>query len=490
MNHLFFDRRVTILVLNVLLGISLSICAETIPSVLPQSAAKTDLAKSLFQLGLRYAKGKGVPKDEAEAAKWTRKAAGQGHTSAQRQLGVLYTNGQGVAQNDAEAAAWFRRAAEQGQADAQSMLGANLADTGAYVESLKWLFLAESSWSRDAANDAKQVLDLIKQETTPAQIAEGKRQAVEWRETSKGHAAIHKSPQRTNGKNSEASKQFELGMSYMIGGKGVEKNEELGIKLIEKSAIQGYEKAEYELGIRYWEGKGVRQDYALGEKWLKKAAEKDNPMAQMILADAYYKGGKIPQNDKEAIRLCKILVDPFPGHGVVLGDYYSKGVEVPLDHKIAADYFKRAAEYGDETGQMRLAYCYVDGQGVPQSDANAVVWFKKAAEQGNSVAQECLGIAYSIGKGVEEDMVKAAHWRERAANSGNVGCQFKIGVHYLAGQGVPKDNVLAYKWLNIAAASGSEEAGEMREKAASAMTPEQIAEAQKLSREWKSIMPK
>lgn len=48
-----------------------------------------------------------------------------------------------------------------------------------------------------------------------------------------------------------------------------------------------------------------------------------------------------------------------------------------------------------------------------------------------------------------------------------------------------KDDVLAYKWLNLAAASGNNEAEELRKEAANSMTPDQIAEAQKLSREWK-----
>ena len=49
--------------------------------------------------------------------------AEQGNVLAQLGLGVIYDEGRGVRQDDAEAARWFRRAAEQGQAHAQNNLG-------------------------------------------------------------------------------------------------------------------------------------------------------------------------------------------------------------------------------------------------------------------------------------------------------------------------------------------------------------------------------
>jgi TPR repeat protein len=59
---------------------------------------------------------------------------------------------------------------------------------------------------------------------------------------------------------------------------------------------------------------------------------------------------------------------------------------------------------------------------------------------------------------------------------------------YEAGIGVPKDYVLAYMWWNLAAARslpGDTVAAEARDKVAAKMTADQIAEAQKLAREWK-----
>ena len=65
-----------------------------------------------------YAKGEGVPKDDAEAVKWYRKAAEHGYANGQYKLGAIYANGQGVPQDYAEAYVWLSLAAAGGQDDA------------------------------------------------------------------------------------------------------------------------------------------------------------------------------------------------------------------------------------------------------------------------------------------------------------------------------------------------------------------------------------
>ncbi len=55
---------------------------------------------------------------------------------------------------------------------------------------------------------------------------------------------------------------------------------------------------------------------------------------------------------------------------------------------------------------------------------------------------------------------------------------------YNNGLGVPRDYVFALMWWNIAVESGHEDAQRDREIVAKQMTPDQIAEAQRLAREW------
>src|SRR5262245_48134220 len=71
------------------------------------------------------------------------------------------------------------------------------------------------------------------------------------------------------------------------------------------------------------------------------------------------------------------------------------------------------------------------------------------------------------------------------AEQGNANAQYKLGVFYDNGLGVPQDKVSAYMWLNLSASQGREGAAAFRDLIARRMTPAQIEEAQKLTREWK-----
>lgn len=104
-----------------------------------------------------YAKGDKVPKDVAEAAKWFRMAAEQGHAAAQNNLGWMYASGNGVAKDDVEAVRWYQLAAEKGHASAQTNLGW-MYDEGHGVpqdraEALKWYRLAAAQGHVAAQNN-------------------------------------------------------------------------------------------------------------------------------------------------------------------------------------------------------------------------------------------------------------------------------------------------------------------------------------------------
>lgn len=61
---------------------------------------------------------------------------------------------------------------------------------------------------------------------------------------------------------------------------------------------------------------------------------------------------------------------------------------------------------------------------------------------------------------------------------------FQRGVSYSTGKGVPFDLVLAHKWFNAAALQGCKDAAAWRAELAREMTQAQIAEAQRLARQW------
>ena len=105
-------------------------------------------------------------------------------------------------------------------------------------------------------------------------------------------------------------------------------------------------------------------------------------------------------------------------------------------------------------------------------------------------SQNYLGQAYVSGQGVPQNYRAAAMWFRKAAEWGKVWAQFYLGELYYSGQGVPQDYVEAHKWFNLAASRyrpGQERDrfASLRDDVAKRMTPEQIAEAQRLAREWK-----
>jgi TPR repeat protein len=90
----------------------------------PDDAAEGPVdAASQYYLGVKYAGGQGVPRDDVLGAKWFQLAAEQDHVQAQYRLGMCYLLGEGLSQDYPEALKWFRKAAEQGDANAQYWLG-------------------------------------------------------------------------------------------------------------------------------------------------------------------------------------------------------------------------------------------------------------------------------------------------------------------------------------------------------------------------------
>jgi len=71
------------------------------------------------------------------------------------------------------------------------------------------------------------------------------------------------------------------------------------------------------------------------------------------------------------------------------------------------------------------------------------------------------------------------------AEKGSAEDQYRTGLAYALGEGVPVDLVTAHKWLNLAAMNGVDEARESRAEISHDMSPQEIAAAQKMAREWR-----
>src|SRR5437667_11032459 len=65
-------------------------------------------AEAQYRLGVAYDEGRGIAKDDVEAARWYRRAAEQGHGSAQGNLGVMYRRGRGRERVEWRTVVWWR----------------------------------------------------------------------------------------------------------------------------------------------------------------------------------------------------------------------------------------------------------------------------------------------------------------------------------------------------------------------------------------------
>ncbi len=99
-------------------------------------------------------------------------------------------------------------------------------------------------------------------------------------------------------------------------------------------------------------------------------------------------------------------------------------------------------------------------------------------------AQFNLGRMYAKGEGVPHDYVAAARWYGLAAEQGHGAAQFNLADLYKYGKGVPQGYVDAYMWWSVAATGGFEEADLHRDILSEWMPATDIAEAQRLAREW------
>ena len=99
---------------------------------------------------------------------------------------------------------------------------------------------------------------------------------------------------------------------------------------------------------------------------------------------------------------------------------------------------------------------------------------------------------YGNGRGVPQDHAETVKWYRRAAEQGYTKAQYNLGVRYRDGRGVPRDYVQAHMWFSLAASRSPLDedrdlAVQGRDAVAASMTPAQIAEAQRLAREWKPL---
>jgi TPR repeat protein len=128
-----------------------------------------------------------------------------------------------------------------------------------------------------------------------------------------------------------------------------------------------------------------------------------------------------------------------------------------VDLRVAAMYYKLAADHGYAPAQLRLGLLLRDGgDGVVKDPERALLLLTLAAGQGDATAEATLGRMYATGGGVPKDVSQALGLYRRAAEHGDGWSAAELGFYYETGiDGVARDPAQAARYYQSAAAHGS-----------------------------------
>lgn len=189
------------------------------------AAAEDEDTGSQAAMGWMYLHGKGVPRNEAEAARLIKLSAEQGNIAASALLGGMYLDGAAVEKNPELAREWISKAAEGGHKGAQVMLG-NLY-MGERRDNGLALAKATAGSAAGSSGDTRSTI-AEPRSVSQAAAAPDPEAAVKW--------------YKKAAKNGSAAGQAALGEAYRLG-LGVEQNEVSAYMWYTLAAEQGSQAA-------------------------------------------------------------------------------------------------------------------------------------------------------------------------------------------------------------------------------------------------------
>jgi len=159
------------------------------------------------------------------------------------------------------------------------------------------------------------------------------------------------------------------------------------------------------------------------------------------------------------------------------------------DVSTAVELLTPLAQKGNAGAQSCLGVAYQ----LAKNYEEAARWYRLAANQGEAEAQLGLGHLYERGQGLPKDIKEANRLFRLAADQNDGEAQYSLAASYASGEGFPKDYLLAYMWITLSNSGAwlfpdtkpTTEIHTILGNLAGKMTKAQIADAQRLVREWK-----
>ena len=325
--------------------------------------------QAMYNLGVVFSAGHGVPSSDTEAVRWWRKAADSGFVWAQLKMGDAYAFGRGVERNLAKAAASWRSAADQGNPTAQFNLGlfylnecgSRQLKADADRSARRWLTRAGTRGHGEAQYLVARLFDrgLCGARACHAESAVWLKRAAD-----AGHAEA----------------QAELGVKHRDG-LGVDQSFDAAVRWFSRSAAQGNARAQCFLAASLAAGLGAPLDDAAAARWFHKAAAQGDAEAQHRLGSMTLSGrGGLRADAREALRLTEAAAAQGLAQAVFsLALFHEHGL---YDRCDGPEYAHGGEAAGDAVGKARLF--------LERSVTRAVELYDRAAEQGHAGAQEAL----------------------------------------------------------------------------------------------------
>ena len=221
-------------------------------------------------------------------------------------------------------------------------------------------------------------------------------------------------------------------------------------------------------------------------RFYQERAEAGDASSQKELADFYMYGmmGLEKNPPRAATWYIKAAEQGFADAQCALGNAYLYADGVMINATKARGWFEKCLAQGNPEAYYGLGRIYWNGEGVPVKHEHAFELFSKGVEHNDVLSMWALGQMYFDGNYVDQDYRRAREYWYRATDKRGLLSAYALGLTYRDGKGAEKSVVQALKWLNIAASRSMDRAvvaGINLEKTA---TPEQISEANALSKEW------
>src|SRR5215472_12907144 len=230
------------------------------------------------------------------------------------------------------------------------------------------------------------------------------------------------------------------------------------IKWARQAAELGSAKGQALLAYILTYGPEPMRDLEAAHRWYERSAAGGCPEGNLGFALSVARRA----NDEESRRrvaehLHRAAEAEVPTAIYLLGALTEHGVGVGRDPTGAVQLYRRAAERGHRSAQVRWGLALLHGQHVEQDPTLGESWLRRAALAGDAEAAVLVGDLYVRNDDLPPNYAEAASWYRRAAEAGHRDGARALGSLFLTGAGVAQDNEEAAKWLRVSAESGDQD---------------------------------